>query len=400
MLQKHKEHLDKSLLKTLYFVSFLLGASSAFVLYIESDYFKTAIRSDNVTLFYIVSYAAALFLVVNWHHFIRIFGEKNVFLVTLSVKFLIVLWLAFSPVTIWSAMGLAVYMILAVLTWLDMDILLEICSTDKVTGGIRGLYLTIQNAGYLVAPFFAGYLVGNFGLPWAFRGALIFIGAIIVTALVKINSICDGKVKRIKFIELLRKVSKRKNVLRIYYISFLLEFFYALMIIYTPLYLLENGFTWGQIGKMITFMLIPFVILQYPAGLLADKKFEERDMLKWSIFLMAFATAAIYFISSGSLLVWALILFGTRIGASLVEVLRDSYFYKRIDQRDVDIVDFFRTVRPVAYIVGPLIATPVIFFLHIKFIFPIIGLVVLTGFWVTKNLASSRVPPQVTNIQC
>jgi MFS family permease len=172
------------------------------------------------------------------------------------------------------------------------------------------------------------------------------------------------------------------------------------MIIYTPLYLLENGFTWGQIGKMITFMLIPFVILQYPAGLLADKKFEERDMLKWSLFLMAFATAAIYFISSGSLLVWALILFGTRIGASLVEVLRDSYFYKRIDQRDVDIVDFFRTVRPVAYIVGPLIATPVIFFLHIKFIFPIIGLVVLTGFWVTKNLASSRVPPQVTNIQC
>lgn len=395
MLQKHKEHLNKSLLKTLYFISFLLGASSAFVLYIQSDYFKTAIRSDNVTPFYIVSYALALFLVVNWHHLIRIFGEKNVFLATLSAKFLIVLWLAFSPVTLWSAVGLAVYMILAVLIWLDMDILLEICSTDKVTGGIRGLYLTIQNAGYLAAPFFAGYLVGNFGLPWAFRGALVFIGVIIIITLAKIDSVCDGKIKRIKFMELLQKVSKRKNVLRIYYISFLLEFFYALMIIYTPLYLLENGFTWTQIGKIITFMLVPFVILQYPAGLLADKKFEERDILKWALFVMAVATAAIFFISSGNLLIWALILFSTRVGASLVEVLRDSYFYKRIDQRDVDAVDFFRTVRPMAYIIGPLIATPVVIFLHIKFIFPIIGLVVLTGFWAAKNLASSRVMPQV-----
>ncbi|MFH0930272.1 MAG: hypothetical protein V1814_03410, partial [Candidatus Moraniibacteriota bacterium] len=63
------------------------------------------------------------------------------------------------------------------------------------------------------------------------------------------------------------------------------------------------------------------------------------------------------------------------------------------DQRDVDIIDFFRTVRPVAYITGAIIAAPVIFFFHIKIIFVIIGLAVLTGIPFSLKLASSRIPP-------
>jgi MFS family permease len=264
-----------------------------------------------------------------------------------------------------------------------------------VTGRVRGLYLTVQNAGYLAAPLFAGYLVSRFGLQWAFRGAAVFIAATTIVALFKVKPTCSKKINSAGFFELLGKISTRKNILRIYYISFLLEFFYALIIIYAPLYLLENGFSWAQIGKMIAVALVPFVILQYPAGLLADKKYEERDMLKIALLIMGLATIAIYFVSSRSLFVWALVLFGTRVGASLVEVLRDSYFYKRIDKQDVDVVDFFRTVRPVAYIVGPLIAAPIVFFFQIKPIFIIIGLVVLTGLFAVKNLASSRVPPRI-----
>jgi MFS family permease len=395
MLARHKESLDKSQIKILYFISFLLGVSAAFVLYIESDYFKTAAGSDNITPFYIGAYFVALLLVVNWHHFVKKCGEKAVFFTTLFLKLAVVVWLAFSPVNIASALVLAAYMILSVISWLDLDILLESCSSDKVTGRVRGLYLTVQNAGYLAAPLFAGYLVSRFGLQWAFRGAAVFIAATTIVALFKVRPTCSKKINSAGFFELLGKISTRKNILRIYYISFLLEFFYALIIIYAPLYLLENGFSWAQIGKMIAVALVPFVILQYPAGLLADKKYEERDMLKIALLIMGLTTIAIYFVSSRSLFVWALVLFGTRVGASLVEVLRDSYFYKRIDKQDVDVVDFFRTVRPVAYIVGPLIAAPVVFFFQIKPIFIIIGVVVLTGLFAAKNLASSRIPPKI-----
>ena len=292
---------------------------------------------------------------------------------------------------IWFLMG---YMILTVLSWIDIDILLEACSRDHKTGRIRGKYLTIMNAGYLVAPFFAGIILNKYGFQPVFLVAALLIIVVWLICFFKLRNIDGSQVEGVNFVELLRKLSGRKNVLRIYYVSFILELFYALMIIYTPLYLLELGFSWTEIGKIFTVMLLPFVLFQYPAGYLADKKFEERDMIIFSLVLMAISTLAIFFFSSKSVILWALILFCTRIGASLIEILRDSYFYKRIDCRDVDIINFFRSVRPMAYIIGLLIATPIVYFLHIRFVFPLISIGVLTGILAAKNMASSRIPPQ------
>ena len=393
MTPKHKEKLNNPAIRTLDISSFILGISAALILYLESDYFKTATKSDNVTVFFIVAYAITLVLIFNWHRLIKKFGKKKVFLGNLLVKALVVLAIANLPVGkigIWFLMG---YIILTVLSWIDIDILLEACSRDRKTGRIRGAYLTIMNAGYLVAPFFAGIILNKYGFQPVFLAAALLILVVWLICFWKLRNIDGSQIEGVDFVSLLRKLSGRKNVLRIYYVSFLLEFFYALMIIYTPLYLLELGFSWAEIGRIFTVMLLPFVLLQYPAGYLADKKFEERDMIIFSLAIMAFSTLAIFFISSKSAILWALILFCTRIGASLIEILRDSYFYKRIDCRDVDIINFFRSVRPMAYVVGLVIATPIVYFLHIRFVFPLISIGVLTGILAAKNMASSRMPP-------
>jgi MFS family permease len=347
-----------------------------------------------VTAFFIVAYAITLALIFNWHRLVRRFGKKNVFLADFLVKAIFLLILANLPVGKIGICFLIGYMILTVLSWIDIDILLETCSRDHKTGRIRGTYLTIMNAGYLVAPFFAGIVLNKYGFQPVFLAAALLILAVWLICFFKLRNIDGSQIERVNFVELLRKLSKRKNVLRIYYVSFILELFYALMIIYTPLYLLELGFSWVDIGKMFTVMLLPFVLFQYPAGYLADKKFEERNMIIFSLVIMAVSTAVIFFISSKSVLLWALLLFCTRIGASLIEILRDSYFYKRIDCRDVDIINFFRSVRPMAYIIGLLIATPIVYFLHIRFVFPLISIGVLTGILAAKNMASSRIPPQ------
>lgn len=393
-IQKHKEKLNVALLKYLYFCTFLLGISSAFVLYIESDYFKIGFGSDNVAIFFIAAYGAALVLMLNWHHLIRKYGKLKVFIFSLFVKMLMALILALTGVSAFGIWLLIIYIIFTVINWLDMDNLLETCSVDKRTGKIRGLYLTIENFGYLVAPLAAGILISKYGFQAAFLVSFIIMFAVTLIVIFSFKNVPECSLERTDFFAFLKKVFARKNVMRAYYISFLLEFFYALMIIYTPLYLLDLGFDWLTIGKIFTVMLLPFVLLQYPAGHLADKKFEEKDMMIFALLVLSLSTGAVYFINSKSVLVWGAVLFATRIGASLIEVLRDSYFYKRIDQRDVDIVDFFRTVRPAAYIVGLLVATPVVYFLHIRFIFPLISVVVLTGLFSAKNLASSRIPPQ------
>lgn len=396
MQQKHKESLDRFRLKIINLISFLLGIAAAFVVYLESDYLKHATGTENITYFYIIAHAVALFLVFNWHHLIRRLGKLRVFFVTISIKCALLFLLAKLPVDYLSAWILAIYMIFAVLTWIDLDILLEFCSVDKATGRIRGVYMTIISAGYLISPLFAGRLVEEYGFQAAFSVAALVVFLIILISGIFLRNIDHRRMRKTKFAELIRKVWGRKNVLRIYYISFLVEFFYALMLIYTPLYLLDLGFNWVEIGKIFTIMLVPFVIFQYPAGILADKYFEERDMLKFALVMMAVPTAMIFFMTSAVWWHWAVILFLTRVGASLVDVLKESYFYKRIDCRDIDIIDFFRTVRPIGYAIGPAIAAPIVYLLHIKFIFPIIGIGVLTGLLATKNLASSRVPPLIT----
>jgi len=391
MNQKHKERFDKNLLKYLYFCTFLLGVASAFILYLESDYFKVAFKSENITFFYIVAYGISLILMLNWHHLVRLYGKKRVFQFSLLVKIVMAFLLAFLPVSIWSIWLLVGYIAFTVINWLDMDILLESCSVDKKTGKIRGLYLTIENTGYLAAPFFSGFLVNRYGFQAAFGVAFALLLFVFFFSSVKIRDIDGGcPVKEIDLISSLRKIFLRRNVMKAYYISFLLEFFYALMIIYTPLYLLDLGFNWFQIGKIFTVMLIPFVLLQYPAGHLADEKYEEKDMMAVALLILGLSTLAIYFVNSRSLVIWSVVLFATRIGASLIEVLRDSYFYKRIDQRDVDITGFFRTVRPVAYIIGAFLASPIIAVFQLKLIFVFIGIVVFTGIPVSLSLAPSR----------
>jgi MFS family permease len=396
MIQNHREKLNRPFIRIISLSSFILGISAAFILYMESDYFKISSKSDNVTPFFITAYAIALWLIFSWQYLINKFGKKKVFLYDLFVKALIVLVLYFLPVGKIGAFFLMAYIIITVISWIDLDILLEECSRDKKTGRIRGAYLSIMNAGYFIAPLLAGQMIDRWGIRSVFAVAF-FLNLIIWTlCFAKLKHVSMAPIENISFLKLIKVVIKRKNVLRIYYISFLLEFFYALMIIYTPLYLLGMGFSWTEIGKIFTVMLLPFVLFQYPAGYLADKKFEERDMIILSLVVMSVSTAVIFFISSHSVFLWAGVLFCTRIGASLIEILRDSYFYKRIDCLDVDIINFFRSVRPMAYIIGLLIAAPVAYYLHVRFIFPLVSLVMITGLLATKNLASSRIPPQFT----
>jgi hypothetical protein len=72
---------------------------------------------------------------------------------------------------------------------------------------------------------------------------------------------------------------------------------------------------------------------------------------------MALATISMYFITGGNVIVWALVLFATRVGAAAVEIMCDVYFFKKVDNKDANLISFFRMSRPLGYIVGSLVAT-------------------------------------------
>jgi len=275
------------------------------------------------------------------------------------------------------------------LEWASLDVILESISSDQMSGRIRGLHLTVLNAGFLFGPLISTRILDNFGYK------KVFLVLFILNSMVFVLSLSLRKMNKkfesgISTIEVLKKVYRRKNVLKIYYVSFVLEFFYALMVIYTPIYLMDLGFGWDKIGIIFTVMLVPFVFLQYPMGILADKKWGEKEFIIISLILMSFSAAIIYFVGSAGIALWSVVLFATRIGAATLETLRDSYFYKRIDGQDVDLINFFRTAMPAGYVFGSAISALALLFFPLKVVFLIVGIVVFSALIPAFSLVDNK----------
>jgi MFS family permease len=158
-----------------------------------------------------------------------------------------------------------------------------------------------------------------------------------------------------------------------------------------PLRLLELHFSWQEIGSIFTFMLLPFVFIQYPLGYLADKRYGEKEMLLISLVIAIISTGAIAMLTSENIAWWMFVLFVSRIGIAGLEVLKDTYFYRQIGADDVDIIAFFRTAMPLASIVATALASTMLVFMPLTSIFWLAASVLFLAFISTLFLKDSTI---------
>ncbi|KKP57789.1 MAG: hypothetical protein UR51_C0011G0044 [Candidatus Moranbacteria bacterium GW2011_GWF1_34_10] len=386
----HVEVKDNKKLHFINITSFLMGFNASLLAYITSSYLKEILGTDNVGVIYLLAYLIILLLLLHLHKIIYIFGKSFVLHVSIILKIISIVGLIFFPVSFVGIWFLILYTIAGTLSWTVLGSIVESFSTDRESGRIRGLHLSITNIGFIMGPILSAQLLNKYSFDGVFIASLVVYVIIFIFNLTFIRKTNHKFSKKINARDLIKKVIKRKNIMRIFYVSFTLEFFYALMLIYSPLYLLEKGFTWEQLGVAFTIMLIPFVIVQYPAGLIADKKTGEKEFLLFSFFILGISTLLFYFSDSKDIMVWAMILFLGRLGAALVEILRESYFFKRIDGNDVDIIDFFNTSRPIAYIVATAISSILLLFSSTASVFLVLALVCFSAIYPTFKLADNK----------
>jgi hypothetical protein len=248
--------------------------------------------------------------------------------------------------------------------YLCLDVNLEEeTKTEGETGGKRSAFLTAQNAAWVLSPLALTFLISQntFSKIYLLSGtALIplFLIAILFFRNIKETDLADSRI-----IPALRSLKGGGDQARIIGLQFLLNFFYSWMMIYLPLLLNEElGFSWARLGIMFTIMLFPFLIFEMPAGSLADKKIGEKEILTVGLVVMFLATLTIPLLTTVSFAIWAIVLFATRIGASLVEVGSETYFFKHVKEKDTGLISLFRMTRPFAFVVVPLIALLVVHF--------------------------------------
>jgi MFS family permease len=137
-------------------------------------------------------------------------------------------------------------------------------------------------------------------------------------------------------------------------------------------------------------MLSAFVIFPYPLGKIVDKYKNERELMGLALLLMGAAT--LYFARLGhtSVTLYALILFLTRAGASTLETMCESAFFKQVTDKDSEVISLYRNMMPFAYTVGPLIAAALFAFTSYQTLFTVLGIIMLLSTFITIQIKDVR----------
>jgi MFS family permease len=263
----------------------------------------------------------------------------------------------------------------------NLDVFVESTTTDEAkTGGIRGIYLTTANITFVLAPLVIAIFLSDNAYSNIYLISFIFLIPVYCFIRKYFKNSKISKIEHIRIKETVFEYIRNKNLKNIFVSNFLLQLFYAFMVVYSPLYLDKYmHFSWAEIGLMFTIMLVPFVIFELPIGEIADKKYGEKEFLTVGFIIMGLSTMFISFVTVKIFWIWAVILFITRIGASFVEITTDSYFFKQVGEKKSDVISFYRITRPLSYIVAPIMATISLQFIPFQYIFIVIGICMIIG---------------------
>lgn len=373
--------------KFLYFVSFIFAIQYGLVLYINSSFLEQVVGEKTVGLVFTIASILSILVLLEMPRILNRFGNYRVaiFFVLANALFLTILSTGKSGLIVIIFFWL--YTITNFCLILTRDVFIEEYTSKGEVGQTRGTFLTIINLALVFALSVAFIIVSKTSYMGVYLSSAFLTLSSLFFIFPHLKNFKDPIYKRISVHATLKKIWGNINLKKIYTTEFLLCFFYSWMIIYMPIYLHQYiGLSWKSIGLVLTIMLIPFILLDYPLGRLSDK-IGEKKMLAFGFFVISLSTITIFFIKTPSVFVWALVLFCSRIGAATIEVMNESYFFKKINPSDAGLIAFFRNMFPLAFIIAPLLAILVLFLVpSFKYLFVVLSTVMLCGFLISLRL--------------
>lgn len=370
----------RHLLHIAYFLNFFLAFFTYSVVYINSSVLERAWGESAVGVIYALSSLVAIGVVAYLPRILRTAGDvrTTMAVMALGITASVGLAIATHPIAIAALFVLHIAAIRALL--IDMDVFLEATSENDDAGIVRGTFLTIANTALILSPLLTGLLLQNTEL---YSRVYFFSAGILIPALFilffSFKNFKDPIYRATPLIKTFKQLRHYPHIWRIVRVDFVLRFFYAWMVIYTPLYLHNYvGLEWSSIGVIFTIMLIPFALFELPLGTLADRIYGEKEILLAGLAIMSISTMALFFITSSAFIVWTVALFLTRVGAATVEIMSETYFFKQVGPDQADFMGLFRAIEPCAYVVASLIAAIVLLIVPMPYLFLILGSIILS----------------------
>ncbi|MCX6753414.1 MAG: MFS transporter [Candidatus Nomurabacteria bacterium] len=373
--------------KTIYLTGFLFSINLALTSYIGSSFLEKYINIDYLSIVYIVAAIITIIGLLEMPRLMTKYGNQNVSIFISGLAFISLLLLAFSQSSFIVIPAFILYFASGSFFITNLDIFIEENTSSKDVGETRGLYLTFINIAWVIAQIVSGSIIEKSSYSGIYLFSAGIMALVTCSLILFFNKFEDPIYKKMSMLKTIHFFRRNKNVSKIYIINLILKFFYAWMVIYTPIYLHQNlNFGWDKIGLIFTIMLLPFVILDLPLGRLSDK-IGEKKILITGFIIAVLSIILIPFINSSDWVIWAIILFSTRTGAATIEAMSEIYFFKEVTNEKSDEISFFRNTLPLSYILAPLIAIPTLMLIpSFKYLFFVLGIILLLGLLVSLRL--------------
>jgi MFS family permease len=256
-------------------------------------------------------------------------------------------------------------------------------------GDVRGLYLGFANSAYIVGPFLGGLLINMGGFPALFLGAcaaIIPFFAIVFQRLpVAPARHTAGHLNQT--VRTFISVIKNPHLSTVFSVYLILRMFFSIVGIYTAVYLvLYMGMTYWQAGLVIAVSLIPMVIFEIPVGRLLDRRWNHATVGFAGFVILSCTLGLIPYLNTSDLLPWMFLLFCMRIGAALVEIVAETYFFHHIGISNAEAVSVFRAMFPVSSMLAPIAATIVLITCGFTCLFAATAVLMLFGAYLSTKL--------------
>lgn len=367
-------------LRPILLASFFFSLHGALVAYINSSMLDSILTPRATSIIFVISSALSILLITKAAKVVSRFGNTRYMASILILTAILLFGLSITSGHWTSILLFIPYFALGPLIYYGFDVFLEHFSDPKSTGNTRGIFLTLNNLAWIGMPALVGFLESRYGFGIVYFFAAFAVIAALITIFIGERKYKDAKYTHLSLSHMLSVFHKKSDIRGAIIINGLMQLFYVWMVIYTPLYLTQTlGFSWGVVGFIFSIMLLPFILFQYPVGRLVDRFSNEREFIATGLLIISIATIIFSLAGEVSITALTIILFCTRLGASIVDVSNESYFFKHVTDEDTTTIAVFRNMTPLAYLVGPVLGIILLSWGTYPVVFFILGLVMFAG---------------------
>jgi MFS family permease len=378
---RHNSALPRNhIIYTIAVMGFIYTIHLVLPMYSNSSFLSLFASQQTVGLIYMLGSAVTMLGLLFVPYFIRKVGNYVVCMWLILIQ-IVLFWGLIHAI---DARSVAIFFVLettvVALIGFCFDIFLEVYSTKASVGSIRGMYMTTLNSAWVIAPLIGSMIIdGANDYRSVYIAALFMLFPLFYLVYKNFPRFKDPHYQHPSIFQTFKHVLRHHNHSRLFFINIILQVFYAWMVVYSPIYLnTVIGLSWAEIGIILTIMLLPFPLIQYPLGKLADRKYGEKEIMILGFALLGLSTIALALITSNSVWIWALALFMTRVGAAAAEIMIETYFFKTVSPQDTGMLGFFRITRSISYFLAPLITGIVFLFTKDQsYLFITLGLICL-----------------------